>query len=484
MKTFMRCVFAIAAILLSVTSADRCLTQDVSSTQDALGTQNVLGTSDPTRIQNPTNQSNSSITDYLPGWDSGRMEMIFKNQNADDRTAELARLIFRVTRQPMSRFESYAVSTNQPQIGDAVTVGGSVESIARIKVPQALVDSLEFDQLFRVTIVQDHEPTLPIKEDAQENEEATLQKTAPNPEAMTAELWLSKIPSKMRPGDHVQSAGLVVYSQSNQLTITVPTVAWRPVRIDDALQSLADTGFDLSQIDLLQSRQRRSLGVEDSDAFYGMLRSSAASSSRLIQSVAAIELLTEADSLIGHHLSFQIEAVRSTQVVITDPARREQLSSEHYWQIDGFADLGNHEVILKSTDPTDAPVTFGGRYPVSVVATSIPESLKPNSLARQHQRVNLEGYFFRLWSYDTDLMKDSKAKQFGPLIVATKWNLLPKPLADPKGANRIGVAAAVALIMGALAIFLWNQKNHREDLEIKRRRRADEAGDFRANKEN
>jgi hypothetical protein len=443
------CVMIMAFVCTPVTISHRSMAQEQSSGDASL-----------------------LITDYLPGWDSARIESIFKNQDAEKRTAELARLIFRVSRQPVSRFESLVTSSDEPKIGDAISIQGSVQSVSRVSVPAALIDSLQFDQLFRVTIERDN------KDDA-----STDSKKSSKTEI--AELWSSKIPAKLLPGDRVQSAGVLIFSQDNQLTIAVPSLAWKPTQVlDPGLQSLAGTGFDISQIDLLRSRQRRILGVEDSDAFYGMLQSSLEDSAVSAQPIDPIELLTKADSFIGHHLSFRFEAVQSTRVMITDPQRQDQVASDHYWQIDGFADLGKHEVILKTTDPTDEPVTFGGRYPVSVVATSIPKSLEPNSLADQHQDVNLNGYFFRLWSYDTDLMRDSKAKQFGPLIVATGWTLLESPVADPKGVTRIGVAAAVTLIIGAAGIFFWNRKNHREDLEIKRRRRAEAPGDFRANEEN
>ena len=169
-----------------------------------------------------------------------------------------------------------------------------------------------------------------------------------------------------------------------------------------------------------------------------------------------------------------------------NPERQLQLGSDHYFQIDAVGDLGN--IVIKLEPPageSGPPAIFESRYPVSIVARQLPEFLQQRIRAREggdavvsqfRMQVGADGFFYRLWSYQTDFMdKHGNGKQFGPLLVAATIRNQEPTSSDPAGVGVIGTLAAAAVILAIIATWWWNRRVTARDLEVRDRRKARES---------
>ena len=92
----------------------------------------------------------------------------------------------------------------------------------------------------------------------------------------------------------------------------------------------------------------------------------------------------------------------------------------------------------------------------------------------------MDGFFFRLWSYETDFMaQHGGGDQFGPLVIAAVIrNKQPDP-ADPTGVHLIGSAAACAVILGIFSIWAWQRRTDSRDRAVQNRKKEKEAESLR-----
>ena len=315
-------------------------------------------------------------------------------------------------------------------------------------VPDSLIDFVEFEWIHvLVTTKTEDQPAIKI--------------------------WLAGIPNGLKAGYRLKTAGIQISRPDQPTMIAVPALEWFPASLPNpGLATLVDAGFDLNLVDRMKRRQREPLEAEDGEAFYGMLALSPFPSSSA-NNVSAIQLLTNPDELTGTMIRIRVDVVQCTRIAVTSPDRQSQIASDHYYQLDGFVNLGDREVVIRSSDGRGEPVTFGGRYPVSLVSRTVPDSLTPIAInpANRSRSVDVDGVFFRLWSYQSDLMRKSDLDQFGPLVVASGFDLVKRTGGDPVGVSRIGVAAATALVLGIIAVTVWHLVTSRQDRAIRRRRR-------------
>jgi hypothetical protein len=225
----------------------------------------------------------------------------------------------------------------------------------------------------------------------------------------------------------------------------------------------------------------------DQAAFYGMLRAATAVGATAIgpaRSVDAGELIRNASTSIGRRVRLGCQAVRVTRVGITDGGTRRLLGRDHYWQIDALGDLGNLTIRIDAGDETSEPAIFENRYPVSVVVAELPDFLNEavsaspggglqTDIATLNRQILVEGFFYRMWSYDSDRMRQhGGAKQLGPLLMASRLFDGESPPGDPVGVGRIGQLAAVATAVMLAAALLWFRVTGRADAMAQARRRA------------
>jgi hypothetical protein len=256
-----------------------------------------------------------------------------------------------------------------------------------------------------------------------------------------------------------------------------PSVGW---------QLLADAGVDVGLLADVMALNRKRLTAADGDAFYAMLSATSGIAAQNDlpppPTFGPVKLLTDARAQVGQWMRLNVETVQITRIAITEPTRRVQLGQDHYFQIDAFADLGDVVIRVETDEKTDGEqAVFENRYPVSIVTLRMPEFLAAESspnvvVAEISRQVAVDGFFYRLWSYKTEYMKQfGGAEQFGPLIMAARITNTTPDSRDPIGVSVIGWIAAVAILVGLFATILWHRITTRGDRAIRKKQNRSES---------
>jgi hypothetical protein len=198
--------------------------------------------------------------------------------------------------------------------------------------------------------------------------------------------------------------------------------------------------------------------------------------------VDAADLLKRSGDWVGRRLRLRCQTVRITRVTVTNPAVREWIASDHYWQIDALGELGNVVIRIEPEDGVSEPATFENRFPVSVVTLKLPDFIETaidpsgqafarNDVLMLSRQLIVDGFFYRLWSYESDLMRrHGGGDQFGPLVMASRVFDNEPPAGDAVGVGIIGQTAAVATILMMAAAALWIYLTGRQDATARARR--------------
>lgn len=437
------------------------------------------------RPSGPGADGSDTALGLIPGFDESRLRAMLPvlpevEVSNDFPADELARLLDRLGRLTPGSLESRLPPAGvagatargiEVRPGDVVRVGGRIVGVGRSEVTPSLAEMLAVRAVWVCQVRTD--------------------------EGHEARVFTPPVPRvDFSVGDRLEATGVSIGTVADRDGGPVSHVVtarpeWVPARMPDAgWAMLSSAGLNLAGLMEAAARDRQRLGAEDSDAFYQMLdaaRRVTEAGADLPQPkvVQPLDLLGEPHAHTGHWLRIPVEVIRVTRVSLHDqPRRAERIGSDHYFQIDAIGDLGNVELQIPAADEAGEPVRFRNRYPVTVVATDLPPELRaamdraggPGAyVARVSLPTEVDGFFFRLWSYESDFMTRRGGDQFGPLIVAGRLRVLSPPGEDPAGVNRIGwVAAAVVLAaLAATVVAAW--VTHRRDERIRRRRRQEES---------
>jgi hypothetical protein len=423
-----------------------------------------------------------SALPLLGKFDAQLIETVYPPSNSES-LGELAKLVFRL-RSIDPAFLSDKVSAQANRLGDAAHIDGAITSIKALKVPDRLVEFLEISRLNVIDVTTT---------DGSESE--------PTSRIITADL-----PPEAKVGDRIRGSCVLIESPSGTSpgVFAASRVSWFPQSpLGDGWKLLSLAGVDVSHLSDLATRSRLPLSARDGDAFYGML-----AAARQIgkqrgtprpQSVTAIMLLggtrrgsasAEPPSEIvtvrgGDWIEMRLQTVQVTRVAVTEPKRQEQLGSDHYFQIDAVGDLGNVDVEIERPEGEEGPpARFENRYPVSLVTTELPKFLSERirsqesgeaTVAEIGVAINVDAFFFRLWSYSTDYMDQfGGGNQIGPLLIAARISQRGE-IDDPAGVGRIGWLAAIAVLAAMVAIAIWNFVLGQRDRRVKEKRVRSEA---------
>ena len=411
--------------------------------------------------------------DLLAGFDKQRIESAYPPGDTTS-FSDLAKMVYR-----LGRIQSATLSSRESDsltgadIGEVVAINGSIDSLRLLKVPEQLVEFLGFD-VIQDTVVQIKDAEIKMN------------------------VISSRLPSTATVGDKVAVTGIVIARPQSMddglpLAIVASAMKWFPKQPpSDGWRLLSEAGVDLNGLAEVANRNRQQLQPEDSEAFYKLLSVSDEAAGQPLasevkpKSLSPVELLKTPKQHVGEWLKMRLRTVRVTRVAITEPSRREQVGKDHYYQIDATGDLG--DVVVKLARPPGEqgdPIMFDGMYPVSLVALELPDFLSTAIVQQEggeavaamiSKPVEIEGFFFRLWSYSSDFMERQNAgDQFGPLIVvANMYDRTPER--DPaEDVNFIGYVALVAILLGLVGAVLWNRRNSDEDLNVRRRRQDRES---------
>lgn len=404
-----------------------------------------------------------SAIDLISGFDEQRIESAYPPGD-DATTGELAKLMYRMQTVDLSVLKKRCATETINSVGDAIRFSGRVTSADSIDVPAKLVEFLELEKLHLLTV---------------------------SSEGMKRVVVVHNINLKLQVGDRIDGIGVVVeLDPSKPVAIAAANMRWFPKEVPNVgWRLLRDAGVDVGQLAELPSRSKRRLVAADGDAFYSMLAAADSLSDR--DDIVAplplkpISLLQRPDQLSGQWVQTELETVQITQVFVTNQDRQAQIGSDHYYQIDAVGDLENVIVKIEPTGSADQPVLFEGRYPVSLVTVRLPEFLQSQVAAKSgddvvgtqlRTKIGVRAFFFRLWSYETDFMKQNQGgSQFGPLLIATSLtDREPLPSSDV-GLGMIGYIAAIAVMVGVFGTVLWQRRTSAEDRAIRKNRQARES---------
>ena len=372
----------------------------------------------------------------LGGFDDARIADLGQNavtgqppdfNDSDDVVGEWARLIFQMRR--LSDDTLRAQSMTPGQLASFTPVDGRVVSVGRLSVSEPLAELLDLNEVVRIGLRDDDGGPLTL--------------IAP-----------PDLPP-LRPGDRLWGAGLVVRAQNPKILAAGP-LRWDPVAaVSAGLESLRAADVDLAAVRQVAALPAVPLGPVDTLVFYPAI-SAAKRAGDLpadqpprssVRSVTGVQLLGGPPGpalATGDWISTTLTMIRATRVGIQSPDRQAEAGGDHFWQIDAISDLGNVRVDVQR--PVGEPVRVGSRTPVSIVAATLPQSLlqtDPGALVLTFKRdLRVEGYFYRRWSYDSDLMDAAGGgRQVAPLLIAGHIEPIVRS-SDPAGVRWVGYAAA------------------------------------------
>ncbi|MDB4807803.1 hypothetical protein OAH22_02990 [bacterium] len=429
--------------------------------------------------------TSESVIPLLSGFDQERVAAAYPPTDGET-LGELAKLLYRLRSVDPTKLQSMATqNANESEsgasqamsVGDAASLAGTIKSMQLVPIPKELIEFLEFKQL--------HVLTVQIT-DGKEIKVITF-----------------PLPQGAKVGDRLEGAGIALQVKQSSANTSLITSAilcnrlrWLPTSSPiTGWQLLRDQGVDISLLAGLGTRNRQTLLAEDGDAFYSMM----AAASDLEQSkkeiptpseIAPVTLLQGSSELTGQWIRMKLETVLITRISVTEPQRQAELGSDHYYQIDAVGDLGNVVVqIERPAGDTGPPASFNNRYPVSVVTRSLPVFLERQIqqqeggdaiISELKTMIQMDGFFFRLWSYETDFMaQHGGGDQFGPLVIAAAIRNKQPDSTDPTGVNLIGSAAACAVILGIFGIWAWQRRTDSRDRAVRDRKKEKEAESLR-----
>ena len=409
----------------------------------------------------------------LVGSDISQVESAFP-LNDDASLAEMSKLIYRINRANHDKLTEIAQPLNakgMPKLGDAFIFEGQVEAVKRYRVPQTLVEYLELESLATVTLSTD--------------------------DTQSVQVITSRLPEEVSHGDRIRGMGIIVSVEDDGIAFAAPPLTWLPKDVSrNGWKLLVERGVDMRRLTEVSERNRLPLSAKDTDIFYAVLAAADEIRSQKVVNqippaspVKPVDLLKQPTKFTGDWVTMQVQTIQITRVSVEEPKRREQLGSDHYFQIDAMGDLGNTVIRIDPPDGSHGePARFDGRYPVSLVSKTLPPFLANRLTASSgstttqsvvtdvSQMVSVDAFFFRLWSYSTDFMRQhGGGDQFGPLLIVANFEDREPSTADPAGVQRLGWIAAGATGLGVLAIFAWSRVLSIRDSEVKRKRRAREA---------
>ncbi|MFK8114893.1 MAG: hypothetical protein AB8B91_22010 [Rubripirellula sp.] len=430
-------------------------------------------------MMNP-NAHAESLLDLLPGFDTSRLQSTVESSSDEGLNAdadEAAKLIFRLKRLSpgilKTRLNAADTSdqSNEPAmdkavVGEPISINGEIVSMQNMKVSSELSEMLNLPTVtsLRVRFTND------------------------------TDYWVlsSSLSPEARPGDRIAGIGVRLAAG----VVASGNLRWLPKQpVSPAHAVLSGGGIDLSELSQLSKLDRSPLVAADSSIFFRMIgvadRVTDASTLNKTTEVAEmrqaaisaqpIDLLKDSSGLAGQWIWLDLETVRITKVFLESPERRSEVGQDAYFQIDAIGDLGN--VQLKIEVPNGDPIVMDNRYPVTIVTAKLPNFLRAKTddstaggeslVLTSRIPVRVEGFYYRLWSYESDLMKSRGGKQFAPLIIAGELTDRRSKTSDPIGVGSIGTVAAVCVLLGITAIVLFGLVTRKGD-KASRRRRYDE----------
>lgn len=286
---------------------------------------------------------------------------------------------------------------------------------------------------------------------------------------------------------------------------------------------LVQQGWDLAHCDMLEKLHGQSLTAKESRAFYTLLAASNLSRISLANQTTknnadknnvgkVMDWIRKTESMkatkinenlrkrsVAELIQTRVQIRRIQRVDVRNEQHRKWLGSNHYYQLDGIADIGANRIEVKYGKNYE-PITYEKDFPITLVATEIPgwvlsdpstlngseEQLNQNSSDLDSAasiawstkiRLDVMGYAYRIWKFKTPQVSaatDDTGFQQAPMLIAFDWKLAKGPSESEKQASRKSspMASLVTTLVGLAAIgwFTYrmisrSQKNNSKGLQ-------------------
>ena len=351
-------------------------------------------------------------------------------------------------------------------------------------------------------------------------------KLAPNLQVIAKDvpaLWLSA--SELNQPICIQGLGLISQEKENQpegANLSVPQVviasrvAWQShqsatgqgtdqlatglqPKLSAGWTALLRSHWDLASCDAIELLHGQSLTSKDTRPFYTLLAASNETQSqetedraysvmewiRRTESMKSTKsLVREQQRSVAERIDARVQIRRIQRVDVRNAQSQAWLGSNHYYQLDGLADIGPSRIEVKYGKDYE-PIAYEREFPITLVATKLPAWLlsDPTTLISSSDlsqetidldsassiawttkiRVDVSGYAYRIWRFRTpqvSAVTQDTGYQQAPMLVVDRWNLPEGPLvSDSLESDRASgpskswaIGSILTTLLGLLAI--------------------------------
>ena len=353
-------------------------------------------------------------------------------------------------------------------------------------------------------------------------------KLAPNLQVIAKDvpaLWLSA--SELNQPICVQGLGLISMEKENQpqggnshvpQVVVASRVAWQSHRsttgpstaqqasglqpeLSAGWSALLRSHWDLAFCDAIELLQGQSLTSKDTRPFYTLLAASNEPQSQETQARAysVMEWIRRTESMkstkslvreqqrsVAERIDARVQIRRIQRVDVRNAQSQAWLGSNHYYQLDGLADIGPSRIEVKYGKEYE-PIAYEREFPITLVATKLPAWLlsDPTTLISSSDlsqetidldsassiawttkiRVDVSGYAYRIWRFRTpqvSAVTQDTGYQQAPMLVVDRWNLPEGPLvsdtlqsdraSSSSSSNSWSIGSILTTLLGLLAI--------------------------------
>jgi hypothetical protein len=250
---------------------------------------------------------------------------------------------------------------------------------------------------------------------------------------------------------------------------------------------LGAAGWDLSAIRFIQSLRGKPITAEESRAFYSLIdvaerissppKTDRSETDHTHPTITPFQALQGGPQSILGRVAAKIRIVRVTRIDVPEESNRRNLDGTEYYELDGLADIGKQVIQLKNPDGS-GEIRFAGQFPMTLIAKTVPDWLLNNSIESKSKttpeqnlqqgvwypsiNLEIEGIFYRLWSYSTgqtvkasEQMEGSELRQIGPLVAVTKWKPLLEQRKSSNPTRSLAREVMTALIVAAAIVWFF-----------------------------
>ena len=351
-------------------------------------------------------------------------------------------------------------------------------------------------------------------------------KLAPNLQVIAKDvpaLWLSA--SELNQPICVQGLGLISQENENQSeganrsvpqVVIASRVAWQSHRsatgqstdqlatglqpkLSPGWTALLQSHWDLASCDAIELLHGQSLSSKDTRPFYTLLAASNEPQSQETEARAysVMEWIRRTESMkstkslvreqqrsVAERIDARVQIRRIQRVDVRNAQSQAWLGSNHYYQLDGLADIGPSRIEVKYGKDYE-PIAYEREFPITLVATKLPAWLlsDPTTLISSSDlsqetidlesassiawttkiRVDVSGYAYRIWRFRTpqvSAVTQDTGYQQAPMLVVDRWNLPEGPLGSESlesdratgPSNSWSIGSILTTLLGLLAI--------------------------------